>query len=84
MFNAKGFETQHSVFTCLGGCREFFLILAAIGVGQVLIVEFGGEVFRTEPLSAEEWLCIIAGTSVVLWIGEIIRGVKRLTAKRIR
>ena len=53
-------------------------------VGQVLIVQYGGAVFRTEPLSAEEWLCIIAGTSVVLWIGEIIRGVKRLTAKRIR
>ena len=36
MFNAKGFETHHSVFTCLKGCREFFLILAAIGIGQVL------------------------------------------------
>ena len=51
MFNAKGFETRHSVFTCLRGCREFFLILLAIAAGQVLIVEFGGEVFRTEPLA---------------------------------
>ena len=41
MFNAKGFETRHSVFTCLKGCREFFLILLAIAVGQVLIVEPG-------------------------------------------
>ncbi len=24
MFNAKGFETRHSVFSCLRGCREFF------------------------------------------------------------
>ena len=35
MFNAKGFETKHSVFTCVRGCREFFLILLAIGIGQV-------------------------------------------------
>ena len=34
-------------------------------------VTFGGKVFRTEPLPALEWAYIIAGTSVVLWIGEI-------------
>jgi Ca2+-transporting ATPase len=38
-------------------------------------------VFRTVPLSVEDWIYIIAGTSVVLWLGEIIRGVKRLTKK---
>ena len=47
MFNAKGFETRSSVFAQWRGCREFLLILLAIGVGQVLIVEFGGGVFRT-------------------------------------
>ena len=73
MFNAKGFETRHSVFTCLGGCREFFLILAAIGVGQVLIVEFGGEVFRTEPLSWMQWAEVIGFTSLLAVGGEIIR-----------
>ena len=52
MFNAKGFETRHSVFTGLKGCREFFLILAAIGIGQFLIVEFGGSVFRTVAVRA--------------------------------
>ena len=62
MFNAKGFETRHSVFSCLRGCREFFLILLAIAVGQVLIVEFGGEVFRTEPLAWREWAVIIGST----------------------
>ena len=77
MFNAKGFETQHSVFTCLGGCREFFLILAAIGVGQVLIVEFGGEVFRTEPLSWMQWAEVIGFTSLLAVSGEIIRAIHR-------
>ncbi len=77
MFNAKGFETRHSVFTCLRGCREFFLILLAIAVGQVLIVEFGGEVFRTEPLAWREWAVIIGSTSLIAVGGEIVRAIGR-------
>jgi len=77
MFNAKGFETRHPVFTRLRGCREFFLILAAIGAGQWLIVELGGEVFRTEPLSWREWLAIVAGTSLLALGGEAVRALRR-------
>jgi Ca2+-transporting ATPase len=42
-------------------------------VGQVLIVQFGGHLFRTEPLSLTHWLIITAATSAVLWIGELLR-----------
>ncbi len=77
MFNAKGFETRHSVFTCLKGCREFFLILVAIAVGQVLIVEVGGEVFRTEPLAGREWAEVIGLTSLLAVGGEITRALRR-------
>lgn len=84
LFNAKTLGTNHSAFNELLKDPGLLLTLCIILAGQWLIVTFGGKMFRTEPLSAEEWLYIIAGTSVVLWIGEIIRGVKRLTAKRIR
>ena len=77
MFNAKGFETHHSVFTCLKGCREFFLILLAIAVGQVLVVEFGGEVFRTTPLPWQEWAVVIALTSLLAFGGEAVRALRR-------
>lgn len=77
MFNAKGFETRHSVFTCLKGCREFFLILAAIGIGQVLIVEFGGPVFRTVPLEWGEWVAVIGLTSLIAFGGEAVRALRR-------
>lgn len=77
MFNAKGFKTNHSVFTGLRGCREFFLILLAIAVGQVLIVEIGGEVFRTQPLSWGEWAAIICLTSLLAIGGEIVRALHR-------
>lgn len=77
MFNAKGFETRHSVFASWKGCREFLLILLAIGVGQFVIVEVGGEVFRTVPLSWREWLVIFGATSLLAWGGEIVRAVRR-------
>ena len=77
MFNARGFETRHSVFGFWKGCREFFLTLAAIAVGQVLIVEFGGEVFRTVPLAAGEWLRIIGFTSLLALGGEAVRAWRR-------
>ena len=77
MFNAKGFETKHSVFTCVRGCREFFLILLAIGIGQVLIVEVGGEVCRTVPLAWRQWAWVIGGTSLIAVGGELVRAVRR-------
>lgn len=77
MFNAKGFATRHSVFTHLRGCREFFLILLMIAVGQVLIVEYGGAVFRTEPLPWQTWTIIIASTSLMAIGGEIVRALSR-------
>ncbi|MDE5707880.1 MAG: calcium-translocating P-type ATPase, PMCA-type [Alistipes sp.] len=77
MFNARGFETRRSVFASVKGCREFFLILLAIGVGQVAIVELGGEVFRTEPLSWREWAAVIGATSLLAWGGEAVRAVRR-------
>ena len=77
MFNAKGFETRHSVFKDWHGCREFFLILLAIAVGQVLIVEFGGAVFRTVPLSWGEWAAVIGSTSLIAIGGEVVRTLGR-------
>ena len=47
--------------------------MGLIPVGQFLIVEFGGDVFRTVPLSLKDWGIIIGLTSVVLWMGEIVR-----------
>ena len=77
MFNAKGFETRHSVFADLRGCREFFLILLAIAVGQIIIVELGGEVFRTVPLTWQQWCWVIGGTALLAVGGELIRFVGR-------
>ena len=78
LFNASVFGTNHSIFKDAGHALGMLSVAVIILVGQFIIVTFGGKVFRTEPLSLMEWIYIIAGTSVVLWIGEIWRGIKRL------
>ncbi len=81
LFNAKALGSNHSAFRGLLRDRGMQLVLVIILVGQWLIVTFGGEMFRTEPLSAKEWLLIIAATSVVMWAGELWRAMKRTTEK---
>ena len=81
LFNASVFGTNHSIFKDAGHAMGMLGVALIILVGQFIIVTFGGKVFRTEPLPALEWAYIIAGTSVVLWIGEIWRGVKRMMKK---
>ena len=75
------FGSNHSAFHAFTHDNGLLLVLFIILGGQWLIVTFGGGMFRTEPLSLTEWGVIIASTSVVLWIGEIWRAVKRMTAK---
>lgn len=81
LFNASVFGTSHSIFKDASHALGMLSVAIIILVGQILIVSFGGKVFRTEPLPLNEWLYIIGGTSFVLWIGEIWRGIKRLGNK---
>lgn len=77
LFNARTLGSHHSAFRRLWACRGFLLVLALVLIGQWLIVTYGGQMFRTEPLSLRVWLYIIISTSPVVWVGEIYRKVKR-------
>lgn len=81
MFNAKAFMSG-SAFRNISRCSGFLIIMVVIPVGQFLIVEFGGEVFRTVPLSGRDWAYIIGGTSLVLWVGELTRRIRSFFYKR--
>ena len=82
LFNAKALMSHHTAFRHFLKDKGMILVLVLILVGQWIIVTFGGEMFRTTPLSLHEWLLIIGSTSVVLWVGELWRGFKRMIAKR--
>lgn len=77
MFNAKAYQTGRSAFSNMKQCSGFMIVALIILIGQFLIVEFGGDVFRTVPLYLRDWAIIIGGTSIVLWAGELLRLIKK-------
>ncbi len=81
MFNARTLGGNNSAFHKIGENRNFIAIALLIVALQVVIIQFGGGFFRTEPISLQHWLMIIAGTSMVLWIGELKRLIARIKEK---
>jgi Ca2+-transporting ATPase len=81
LFNAKAHGSTKSAFSNLKSSKGFLVVAFLILTGQVLIVQFAGEIFRTVPLSFVDWIKVICGTSVVLWTGELIRMILRMREK---
>ena len=77
LFNARCLGLNQSAFQGLGENKSFVAIASTIFLGQILIVQFGGTIFRTVPLTLRDWLIIILGTSIVLWLGELQRYLRR-------
>ena len=83
LFNAKSLGSDYSAFRYFWRDGGLVLVLALVFVGQWIIVTFGGKMFRTLPLSFEEWGAITVGTSVVLWAGELWRAWKRWCNRKL-
>ncbi len=66
LFNAKALGSNRSAFRHFLQDKGMQLVLLLVLAGQWLIVTFGGEMFRTQPLSLKEWAIIIGSTSLVL------------------
>ncbi|MBO5185902.1 MAG: calcium-translocating P-type ATPase, PMCA-type [Prevotella sp.] len=73
LFNAKAWGTCESAFRGFKKDKGLLLVLAIVLAGQWIIVTFGGEMFRTVPLSPATWLAIMAATSPVMIVGELAR-----------
>ena len=72
LFNAKAFDSGKFALSNLGEAKLFLITAIIILIGQYLIVTFGGEVFRTTPLSLKDWGICIGATSFVFWIKELV------------
>lgn len=79
LFNARRVGSTRSVFDRPFENPWFWGIAALILVGQIAITQglFGHQTFSTYPLGWGDWGLLLAGTSVILWIGEAIRAVGR-------
>lgn len=71
LFNARAFETGRSALH-FGGCKGLLTIVMIIFVGQVLMVETPilQNFFNVVSLSLQDWIAIIIGSSLVLWMRE--------------
>jgi Ca2+-transporting ATPase len=81
LFNARCLGLSHSAVSGIFQNRGFIITASAILFGQIAIVQFGGNMFRTVPLTLRDWLIIIVATSTVLWIGELTRFARRRFSK---
>lgn len=70
LFNARVYGQDRSIFNGLGKNWAFILIALVIVIGQILIVQFSGDMFRTEPLSIRDWGIIIGCTSLIAIVRE--------------
>ncbi len=89
MFNAKYFSSNRSLLLDIVDLVRrpqvvkesyslyFVLIAVLILVGQMLIVNFAGELFSVAPLSLSDWGWILLITSPILLIPDIVRLVRR-------
>lgn len=82
LFNVRVFGTSASAWKGLLHSRGFLVVCGIIFIGQIIIVQFGGEVFRTVPLELSTWLAIVVSTSLILWMGELVRFRQRLKEKK--
>jgi len=71
MFNARVIGKNRSIFTGLGKNIKFTGIIGLILIVTILIVQLGGEVFQTHPLSWQVWLTIILIASPVVIVREL-------------
>ena len=83
LFNAKSFMTNESAFKGLSwkNTKWFILIVFVILGGQIAMTEIPGlqEMFNVAEggINPIDWIIIIASTSLVLWIGEVVRMIKK-------
>ena len=79
LFCARAFETGKSALH-FKGCKGLLIITAIILAGQIAMVEIPGlqNFFNVTGLKFEDWVIIIVGSSLVLWIREIWSLLKKI------
>lgn len=73
LFNARVFGLGQSALNGFWRNKSFMGIAAGIFIATIAMVQIGGEVFRTQRLPLVEWIYVVGGTSIVLWVGELAR-----------
>lgn len=81
MFNVKAFATSRISLWKVKESKVFWGVALVILIGQILIVEFGGQMFNVQPLPLYDWLYIIIFTSIIFWVEELYRVAKTVLGR---
>ena len=74
LLNARVLGTKRGAFSQIGSNRNFIGVLVLILILQFIIVQLvPGDVFRTVRLDGKTWFMLAALTSLVLWIGQLLK-----------
>ncbi len=73
IFNARSLFTNSSALLQLHKDKMFLSVLIIILIGQIIIIHIGQQTFQVQPIQLLDWIWIIVLTSIVLWIGELVR-----------
>jgi Ca2+-transporting ATPase len=79
-FNSRELGNE-SIFTNLLNNKPMLIMMSGTFVLQILITQFGGELFKTSPLSIVMWLKIIGYTFSVIVFSEILHLSRRIIKK---
>ncbi len=74
--NCRSLTPEASGLTGVLNNPTFLSVAAIVAIGQILIVTFGGPIFKVEPLPLHVWLVVIGATASVLLFAEIARRVR--------
>ncbi len=72
-FNCRSLHLEESPFKGLSKNPMFIIIILIIVTVQILVVNYGGAIFRTTPISLKTWIKIVILTSSVLPVGYIAK-----------
>ncbi len=81
LFNVRIFGSQKALFENLKQSPGFLTIVVLIFIGQILIVQFGGKMFRTVPLNFIDWAIIVSSTASILLLGHLVNTTKKSNKK---
>ncbi|XP_055332695.1 plasma membrane calcium-transporting ATPase 3-like [Paramacrobiotus metropolitanus] len=86
LINARCIHNEVNVFQGIQRNLYFLILWTVMVVTQVLVVQFGGYVFSTQPLTLDSWMiCLFFGFGSLLWY-HVLRliPVRRKSAKKSR
>lgn len=72
LFRARSFGKNIGVLSSLSRNKLFLLVASIILVMNILIVQFGGSIFGTTPLSIDQWAATVVISIGIMFISSLI------------